>query len=464
MQDDLLAHIRNGQPLTFLQKIKLVVVLSVPSIMAQLTSIIMQYIDAFMVGRLGADATAAIGVVASTTWLLGGLCSSSIAGYSIQVAQFIGAKEYDKAKIVLRHSYMIVLGMALLLAIIGAAVSGPLPLWLGCEHTIAAAASSYFLVYALSLPAVALNRLAASMMQCAGNMKVPGILNSLMCGWDVILNAVFIYGLQMGVLGAAVGTALSELITAGFMCYFLWKRTPMLHTKGGGRLRWQPAYIKKATRISIPIALERCIMSGGLVMTTNIVAPLGTVAIAANSLAVTAESLCYMPGYGIADAATTLVGQSVGAGRKEMTRSFSRITVVFGMLFMTITGLLLFLLSPVLMAMLTPDAAVQQLGARVLRIEAFAEPLYAASIVVAGVLRGAGDTLACSLLSLVSLWCVRIPLSYIWVGPLKLLGIWIAMCTELCFRGMIFLGRLLRGKWIGKADALYDKEKNGEFS
>ena len=450
MHEDLLARIRNGQELTFTQKIKLVISLSLPSIMAQLTSIIMQYIDAAMVGQLGANASASIGLVASTTWLFSGLCVAAVAGFSIQVAQYVGAKEFDKARAVLRHSYVVVLGASLLICVIGIGISGFLPAWLGSEEAIRRDASGYFFVFACSLPVIAVNRLAASMLQCSGNMKVPGILNSLMCGWDVVLNMVFIYGLKLGVVGAAIGTALAEVITAGCMLYYLMRKTPMLHIARGENFVFEPAYFKKAARLSIPIACERFIMSGALVITTGIAAPLGAVAIAANSLAVTAESLCYMPGYGIADAATTLIGQSVGAGRKDMTKSFAKITVLFGIGFMTVTAVLLFIFAPFLMRILTPEPEVLELGAGVLRIEAFAEPLYGASIVVAGVLRGAGDTLMCSVLSLVSLWCVRIPLSYLLVKPLGLVGIWIAMCLELCFRGVIYLVRLIRGKWMQK--------------
>ncbi len=448
MQEDLLARIRNGQSLSFSQKMKLVITLSMPAIMAQLTSIIMQYIDAAMVGRLGANASAAIGVVASSTWLFSGLCMAAIAGFSIQAAHFIGAKEFQKAKEVLGHSLLVVLGVGLVMAAIGAAISGQLPLRLGSDVEIRQDASAYFLVFACSLPMVALNRLAASMLQCSGNMKVPGILNSLMCIWDIVLNAVFIYGMELGVLGAALGTAMSEVITAGFMLYFLLKKTPMLHMDKGVRFRLQPMYLSRALKLSLPIACERCIMSGALVLTTGMVAPLGAVATASNSLAVTAESLCYMPGFGIGEAATTLIGQSMGARRKDMIRSFSRITVVFAMIFMAATAVLLYVFAPILMGILSPDLEVQQLGAGILRIEAFAEPLYGASIVISGVLRGAGDTLMCSVLSLVSLWCVRIPLSYLLVKPLGLIGIWIAMCTELCFRGTIFIVRLVRGKWM----------------
>ncbi len=448
MHDDLFARIRDGQTLSFKEKIRLVIALSVPSVMAQLTSILMQYIDAAMVGRLGANASAAIGVVASSTWLFSGLCVAVVAGFSIQVAHYIGAKEFDRAKDVLRHSYLVVLGVSVFISAVGMLISGKLPVWLGSDPVIRKDASMYFFVFALSLPAVALNRLAASMLQCSGNMKVPGILNSLMCGWDVLLNMIFIYGLKMGVIGAAIGTALSEVITAVCMLYFLNQKTELLHIDRSVKFRIQPYYLRKAAMLSLPIACERFIMSGALIMTTGMVAPLGAISTAANSLAVTAESLCYMPGFGIGEAATTLIGQSVGARRKDMAKSFAKITVVFAMVFMAATAVLLYIFAPVLMGMLSNDPEVCELGTRILRIEAFAEPLYGASIVVAGVLRGAGDTMMSSIMSLVSLWCVRIPLSYILVKPFGLVGIWIAMCTELCFRGTIFLARLVRGKWL----------------
>ena len=100
--------------------------------------------------------------------------------------------------------------------------------------------------------------------------------------------------------------------------------------------------------------------------------------------------------------------------------------------------------------MLTPDPEVRALGAQVLRIEAFAEPLFAVSIVAAGALRGAGDTLVPSILNLVSMWGVRITLATLLAPRMGLAGVWLAMCLELCARGILFLIRLLRGRWLEK--------------
>ncbi len=460
---DYLSYIRNGQELSFKQKCLLAASLSTPAIMAQITSVMMQYIDASMVGRMGAGASAAIGLVSTTTWLFGGVCGSAAAGFSIQAAQYIGGKQFEKAREVLCQSLAAVLLFSLSLAAVGAAVSFFLPVWLGGTEEICRDASLYFLIYAAGLPASALGRLSGSMLQCSGNMKLPGILNSLMCLLDVIFNAFLIFdgfrfsaggltitvpGAGLGVAGAALGTLLAHAVIAVLMLWFLCFRSPILRLKRGDRFSMKKDCIGRAVRISGPIAFQQCVVSGALIMATRIVAPLGIVSIAANSFAVTAESLCYMPGYGIADAATTLTGQSIGAKRPGLAVSFGRITVGMGMVMMMLTGSLLYFGAPFMMGILTPDAQVQALGIRILRIEAFAEPLYGASIVVTGVLRGAGDTLVPSIMNFVSLWAVRLPLSYVLAGRYGLVGVWIAMCTELCFRGVIFLWRMSRKKWV----------------
>lgn len=462
---DLLSYIRNGQELTLKQKLRLVATLSTPAVLAQITSIMMQYIDASMVGRMGAGASASIGLVSTTVWLFGGICSSGAAGFSIQAAQYIGAKKYEKAREVLRQAVTALLIFTFVLAAIGGLVSFFLPEWLGGAEEIRREASLYFLVYACSLPVMGMNRLAGSMLQCSGNMKIPSMLNSMMCILDVVFNACFIFqgssfsvfglmitipGAGLGVLGAALGTALAQFVTACLMLYFLCCRSPLLRLQRGEKYHVQLEYIKRAVRISLPIAFEHCVVCGAMIAATKIVAPLGIVSIAANSFAITAESFCYMPGYGIADAATTLVGQSIGAVRDRLAVSFGRITVGAGMCMMAGTGVLMFFAAPLMIGILTPDPEVQALGIKVLRIEAFAEPLYGASIVATGVLRGAGDTLVPSIMNFVSMWAVRLPLSLILSKTYGLTGVWIAMCTELCFRGILFLVRLGRKKWLHK--------------
>ena len=148
----------------------------------------------------------------------------------------------------------------------------------------------------------------------------------------------------------------------------------------------------KALKISLPVALEQLLMCGAQIAATTIIAPLGLAALAANSFSVTIEGLCYMPGFGIAAAATTLIGQSIGAKRYDLTKKLSWFATISGMIIMSFMGLVMYLSAPLVIGLLSPDEAVRNLGTTVLRIEAFAEPLYAAAIIINGIFRGAGDT------------------------------------------------------------------------
>ena len=189
----LLALIREGKSLTFGQQLKLTAQLSIPSIVAQLSSIVMQYIDASMVGSLGADASASIGLVSTTTWLFGGLCMAATAGFSVQVAHRIGANDFTEARAVLRQGLVAIGLFGLTLALIGVSISGFLPGWLGGDEAIRRDASLYFFIYALFLPVLQMNFLAGSMLRCSGNMHMPSLAGVLMCVLDVIFNFFLIF-------------------------------------------------------------------------------------------------------------------------------------------------------------------------------------------------------------------------------------------------------------------------------
>lgn len=451
---DPLSAIRNGQKLTTREEVILILKLSFPAILAQISSIIMQYIDASMVGHLGANASASIGLVSSTTWLIGGILTAAAMGFSVCVAHRIGAKDEEGARVIVRWGLLCCLLFSLLIMTIGVLVSPRLPVWMGGENAIRKDASAYFLIYALSIPAREMLLASQGMIQSSGNIRVPSILNVIMCVLDVFFNALLIP--RYGVMGAALGTAFSFVIIAIVMLYILIVRSPSLSIVG--RKEKKPATFKgfasnelpTALKIAIPVAIDNIIMGFAYVAFTRIVSPFGTVSVAANSFSITAESLCYMPGFGIGVAATTIVGQCIGARRKELGKRLGWMAVILGMVIMGFSGALMWIFAPFMIGILSPDQEIRRLGTQILRIEAFAEPLYGASIVAAGVFRGAGETLLSSVLNLLSVWAVRIPLAYFLGSRYGLKGAWIAMCIELCVRGTLFLIRL--GLWNTKKD------------
>ena len=427
--------------------------LSLPAILTQITTIAMQYIDSAMVGALGADASAAIGLVASSTWLFGGVTTAVSAGFSVQVAHRIGAGEDTEARTVVRHGLAAALTLAALLALLGLGICRQLPYWLGGGAEICADASAYFLTFSLMLPFSQLNSLTAGFLQCAGDMVTPSVLNAVMCGLDVVCNALLIP--HFGVLGAGMGTALACALVSLAMGWCCCVRNAQLRLRRGEAHAFRPEILKKAFRIGAPVAVQEIAMNGAMVASTMILAPLGAAAIAANSFAVTAESLCYMPGYGVGSAATTLVGRSVGAGDAVQARRYGNICTALGGALMGCTGLLMMIFCPFVFRLLTPVAEVRTLAAQALRIGLLAEPLFGVSIAAAGALRGAGDTLVPSLLNLGSIWIVRLGLSLLLVGKLGLRGMWIAMAIELCVRGTLMLWRQKTSKFYETQSRLH---------
>ena len=447
----LLSYIREGRTMTRRERLWLIVSLSIPSILAQISATVMFFIDASMVGHLGAKASAAIGLVETTGWLMGGLASAANMGFSVQVAHFIGANDFEAARRVLRQSLVCCLIWALIISLTSVAISPYLPYWLGGTEDIAHDASLYFAIFGFCGIFFQMEGLAGSMLKCSGNMKIPSLLNIGMCVMDVAFNYLFIYIMDMGVMGAAVGTGIAMLITAGLMLYFLFVRSKMLSLVGRpGSYKPKSDTVGTAFKIGVPMGLQHLLMGGAYIVSTMIVAPLGTIAIAAHSLAITVESLCYMPGYGIAEAATTLVGQGIGAGQRLLTRSFARMSVGLGIAVMTVMGLLMWIFAPELMSIMSPVEEVISQGTQVLRIEAWAEPMFAAAIVCNGVFIGAGDTLIPAIMSLGSMWAVRLTLAATLAPKYGLKGVWTAMAIELIFRGSIFLIRLFKGKWAEK--------------
>jgi putative MATE family efflux protein len=361
------------------------------------------------------------------------------AGFSVQVAHEIGAENDMGARHVVKHGLWSALVVSGLSCLIGVLLSKPLPGWLGGEEILHRDASLYFLVFALMLPFMQLNALTSSYLQCCGDMVTPSVLNAVMCVLDVGFNMIFIP--RYGVLGAGIGTGLACAVISLIMAWFCCFKNPRLRLRRTEKTRLNKDILRKAFQIGMPVAVQEIAMCAANVAATMIIAPLGAVAIAANAFAVTAESLCYMPGYGIGSAATTVVGRSIGAGEMKIAKRYGNICTVMGVLFMSCTGLVMMVLCPFVFKMLTPDPAVQALSVEVLRIELLAEPLFAVSIVAAGALRGTGDTLVPSLMNLGSIWVVRIGLALLLVGPLGLHGMWIAMAVELCIRGLLMLYR-----------------------
>ena len=467
MQGEGLKKLQSGQPISTREQLLLIAQLSWPAILAQISSVVMQYIDTAMVGQLGSNASAAIGVVATTSWLFGDLCIALTIGFNVAVAQALGARQSEKARGIMKLAFLVCMAFSLVMMAIALGITGNLPRWLRADPAIWQDASAYFLVFVLSLPFMQLNNLCGGLLRSAGNMKTPGICMVVMCLLDVVFNAFLIFpsgtlrvlgvtlpGFGLGVLGASMGTALSQVVIAVVLTYILLVRSPELHLRRGEKARFTAAQLKRCLSISAPVMGERTILSTARMVTTAIVAPLGIIATAANSFAITAESLCYMSAFGVQAAASTLSGLALGEKDEKKLDCVSRMALAISVLLMTITGSVLVLFPEAMMSIFTADRAVIESGGRILRIVACSEPLYGAMIIFEGVYHGVGQTKYPFAVALATMWIARIGGTLLCLRGfhLGLTAVWLCMVADNVSRAILLGIRYYSGRWKRSLD------------
>ena len=357
----------------------------------------------------------------------------------------------------------LILGIGAML--IGTPLSLVLPKWMGAAPDIRRDAFLYMLVLMIALPGRTFHAVFSAILRCMGNTRTPMIVNTLINLLNVVLNFFLIYdtatytiwgqsitlpGAGMGVLGAAVATALSLLVGG------IWLTAKVLFCSGVYCPRFRGNFCldgrlqKDCLGVAIPVALERITISFGQIIMTRMVSTLGTVSLAANYVAVTAEQICYMPAYGIASASTALVGQNVGAGQWKQAKFFGKVTGWIGVGLTAILALAMFLWSDTLGKAFSSDLEVALLSGEMLRIVSVAEPMFSMSTVMSGALRGAGEAKYPFYVGIICMLCIRVSLGAILLFgfQLGLSAVWIAMAVDLNLRGIANYLHFIRGKWI----------------
>lgn len=432
-----------------------------PAIIEQLLGMMVSFVDTAMVGSMGSGSTAAVSVVSSSIWLINGILAGIGVGYSVQVANAVGAGDHARARRVIRQGALAVAAVAVVVLAVMEGLSAFLPRWLGADPEVYPLAVRYLRFYSLGLPFSAVLSVFSAIQRCTGDTRTPLILNGLANAVNIVLNffliyptrlwrGVAIYGAGLGVSGAAIASAAS-LAVAGLLLLrtvFLNKNRPV--SLGPDEdYRPDPEIIRTAVRLGVPYIGERMTINLGQILMTAMVAHVGTVALAANHIATTAEGMCYLPAYGVSFAATALVGQAVGARDREDARAYGRLSGGMGFAMCLATGGLLFLLAHPIAAIFTPDRAVIAETAKVLRIVAFSEPFFAVSIVMSGALRGARDVRFPMFVALGCMWGIRAVLAPILIFGFGwgLEAVWTAMALDLTVRGVLCALRWRSGRW-----------------
>lgn len=450
-----------------------------PVILEQVLIMLVTSVDAAMVGSLGPNATAAVALTSTTTWLLQGARMGVAIGFSVPVGRYIGAGQFDKAREVIRQAVVAIFAFGLLSMAIMLALAPFLPTWLGGEAAIRADATRYLTILSLSHVFSASVQICGNLLRCMGDTRTPLALNVASNLINVTLNFLLIYptrtirvfgasipmiGAGLGVSGAAIATAIATCVSGTLLLFALFRPDSICAIRIRESFRPIGSIWKEMLRLGYPVTFERVVIATGQLFVITMVTSLGTASLAAHSLGMTVESLTYMPAFGFSSAATTLVAQSLGANRPDKARLFAKCCTAYCVIFMSIMGVVLFLFGGPLISIFTPSGEVIAIGAAALRVEALAQPFLALSIVISGVLRGARKTKWPLLFGLVGMWAVRLPLSYFFTNhtALGLAGAWMGMASDLVVRGLASLLLLSISKWSEDAPALRIAETDGE--
>ena len=438
--------------------------LSWPAIIEQILTTMVSYVDTAMVGVLGAAGTAAVSVNAAPIWLANGLLMGVGVGYSVQVSNAIGAQDDEKARRVIRQGVLATIVVGLLGLLLYQSLAGLIPRWLGAEPEVLPQAVAYLRFYTMAMPFMAAGQIFSAILRCMGNTRAPLYFNTAANLLNVCLNFLLIYptrraavlgvsltipGAGLGAAGAAIASAAALAVSGTALLFTGIRQGERFRVRLREGLRPDGAIIRQAVRLGLPSAVERATINLGQIATTAVVASLGTVALAANQIAVTAEGLCYLPAFGISYAGIALVGREVGARDREMAGAYGTLAAKLGFFVAVGAASALFLSAPLLASLFNSDPQVVEQAAHMLRIVAFCEPFFALSIVCSGTLRGAHDVRLPMVVGLVCMWGIRVPLApvLVYFAGFGLAGVWLAMDVDLIVRGVLCALRWRSGKW-----------------
>jgi len=427
-----------------------VLTLAWPAVLEQLLNMSVGLADTYIVGHLGAASLAAVGLSMQSLNLFWALFGAIGVGSTALVARRIGAKEPEAAGDVARQSVLLAFVIGFVIAIV-LWVGAPFFLsWLGAEPEVVELGSAYMRAVASTVYMMSVLFIGSAIMRGAGDTRTPMLVMLVINVVNIVVAYTLAYGVgplpALGVLGSGIGAATARglggllilvLLARGKGPVKIGCRVPRLDIKTIGQI----------LQIGLPAAGEQLLMRVGQIVLAVFIADLGTIAYAAHQIAVNALSVAYMPGWGFALAATTLVGQELGANRPERASRSVNEALRMAIVVMAVMGGTASIFSAQVMGIFTDDPAVISAGIPALRIAGFAMPFLGTSFTLSGGLRGAGDTTSVLIMLGACVWGLRVANAY-WLGPLLgLTGIWIAVGVDFIGRSVLLALRFHSGKW-----------------
>lgn len=427
-----------------------------------------QYIDTAMVGSLGTYATAAVGATTTVNWLVGSTISALSVGFLAFVSQACGSGDEELAAKASSQAVLAAVTVGGLFTVLTLSASNLVPIWMHVEPDIRELAAKYFFVLYTPMLARTATIVFGTLLRAVGDTKTPMRIGVAVNIINVILNFLLIYptntylgivipGAGLGVTGAAMASAVAFAVGGICISVALWKH-PVISPKGRS-FKPDLQVLVPCLKVALPNALQRFGTSLGYVAFAAMINSIGGIATAAHTIANTVESAFYIPGYGMQTAAATLAGNALGAKDSSRLKRVAHMILLIEATLMTLTGALLFILSPTMVKIFSDDMQVILLGSTVLRMVAVSEPFYGVSIIIEGMMQGMGKTLMPFACNIIGMWGIRIVGTFICTQLLGmgLVSAWACMIGHNMFLFCMFLAHYLSGNWNPMEDSNYPK-------
>lgn len=425
-----------------------------PLIVEQFLAVAIGMADTVMVTSCGEAAVAGVSLVDSINVLLINIFSALATGGAILASQYIGRQDKEQANVAAKQLVLVTAGISVLvMAICLFANASLLHMVFGeAEADVMTNAETYFFWSALSYPFLALYNAGAALFRAMGNSRISMFTALLMNALNIGGNALLIYGMNMGVAGAAIASLVSRFVGAAIMLALLRLRHQMIRLDSLIRLGFHPPMIRQILGVGVPNGLENGMFQIGKILVQRLITVLGTASISANAVANTVAALPQIPGAAIGLAMITVVGQCIGAGEQDQAKSYTLRLTGLAYASMSVLCILEVVLVAPIVGFFNLSAQTAELARQLLVYHGITcLIMWPASFVLPNGLRAAGDVRFTMLVSVLSMWVFRIGFSYLladdWGLGLGLLGVWMAMVIDWVARAAVFSLRFLRGKW-----------------
>lgn len=435
------------------ERSKTIITLAAPVILEMILGMVVWIADTAMVGRLNAEALSAVGLGGQIFFSSVNVFASVGIGAAAIVSRHIGAQNHERSRESAVHAFQIGLVLGIILFICSYFIFGHFFVMAKAEAQVVELGTEYLRIISLAGLFMVPGFISSAILRATGDTKTPMIGAIIINTINLIGDYLLIFGKfgfpKMGVAGAALATAIGQIVGFCYVMFILFKGKGEDSYKIGrlGAVNWND--FRQIWKFSLPALINELMISGGRLIYSFMVIGMGTLSFAANQIAVTAESLSFMPNSGFAVAATTLVGQSLGAGDREEAEKYGWTSAALAAVVMGVTAIV-FLFFPKIMARLfTNDVDTIDLAAKCIRIGALEQIPMAYAMVLSGALKGAGDTKGSMYITIGSNWLFRLPASFlvVYIWKLPVTALWYVTAIQYMIETLLFGIKFRKGHW-----------------